>query len=329
MSAEATVLMPLAGDNFYFRKAFDSILAQSFKDFNFYVLSASAENNEVSEIVSRVGNPAIKLIEYPVGTTLAALLNGAIAAIDSKYIVFAGCNDVASPNKLRMLIEYLDQNPDVSACGSAIYLAEEGRNKKFPLESVNIACRMFFSPSMHGYAIAARTELFKSRDLRFRDTFPGLEFYDMLYNVSMQLNFHNLEDVLVYSYEKSPDLKEHFKQVKTSLKSFFVEKLTKFGIRPTEQEIKLQVDLYNLSWVPKISNPLRYKVWLDKVAEANRNNGRYPTGNFNQEIDYQWRQLYKYMFKHSSRRATQYLKADGKTDAGIWWHLLRAYISGR
>jgi glycosyltransferase involved in cell wall biosynthesis len=326
MSASVTVILTLSGESFYFLRALESILFQGMRDFELLILAQAGAHDTEKEAIRKTADKRVHIIEFPSEISKGNKLNWALAEVDSPYIVMAGHSDVASPNRLGTLLRFMESEPEIFICGSSLYEAEEGVNKRYPLQADEIACRTFFQCSVYESAIIYRSSLFNEKGYRFRDSFAGLEEYDLIYRVSQKYKLHNLDDVLLYSYKKRISGRQEIKEQRVEVKSFFVEKLNQFGVHPTEQELKLQADLFALDSAPKLSNPLRYRYWFDKLRDANNKSNRYPREAFEKELNHQWRQLYKYMLSHSSRKASQYLKAEGYSDAGVWWELLKSKV---
>jgi hypothetical protein len=326
MPALVSVILPLASENFYLHNALDSISKQNFCNFELIVLMPSDLKENEKQFLDTISHKHTRLSDYPAGMSKAGKLNRAMAEVTTPYIVIAGSSDVAVEGRLEALVNYMDQNPSVDVCGSNIYEAESGISKRFPVNQNEIACRLFFSCGMAENSLIYRASVFQESGFRFRDTYEGIEEYELLCRLSRECRLHNLEQVLLYSYRKNADDKRESHAFRSQVRSFFVERLNIFGIHPTTQELKLQTDLFDPGLAPKLSNPLLYKYWFDRLDEKNKINARYPEKEFENELAWQWRQLSKYMLSHSPRRATQYLRAEGLSDANIWWQILKSQI---
>jgi glycosyltransferase involved in cell wall biosynthesis len=117
MSApRVSVVMPLYNTRRYVAEAIDSILAQTFKDFELIVVD-NGSNDGSREYALSLSDPRIRVItESARGSGMAT--NAGVAASRAELIAIMDSDDVAHPERLRLQTEFMDANPEVVLLGT-------------------------------------------------------------------------------------------------------------------------------------------------------------------------------------------------------------------
>lgn len=120
-----TVLMPVYNGEMYIREAIDSVLEQTFKDFEFLIVNdGSTDRSE--EIIRSYHDPRITLLNKVNGGVSCAL-NAGLAQAKGKYIARFDADDICYPNRLQEQYDFILANPDYVLIGSdADYVNQKG-----------------------------------------------------------------------------------------------------------------------------------------------------------------------------------------------------------
>jgi glycosyltransferase involved in cell wall biosynthesis len=112
-----TVLMPVYNCELYIREAVDSILNQTFTDFEFLIID-DASTDETVTIIKTYDDPRIQLIQKPQNSGYTNSLNYGLSISRGKYIARMDGDDVSLPERFAKQVTFLDANPDVILCGT-------------------------------------------------------------------------------------------------------------------------------------------------------------------------------------------------------------------
>ena len=112
-----TVIMPVYNCELYIKEAIDSILNQTFADFDFLIIDDASTDKTVS-IIKEYKDSRIQLIEKTVNTGYTISLNYGLKVAKGEYIARMDGDDISLPNRFEKQIAFLDSNPDVVLCGS-------------------------------------------------------------------------------------------------------------------------------------------------------------------------------------------------------------------
>jgi glycosyltransferase involved in cell wall biosynthesis len=119
IEAKITVLMPVYNGGKYLREAIDSILGQTFADFELLIINDGSTDNSC-RIVESYRDSRIRLVSNPGNIGLIASLNRGIALSKGQYIARMDCDDICLPERLQRQVDYLDSNPACSLVATKV-----------------------------------------------------------------------------------------------------------------------------------------------------------------------------------------------------------------
>jgi glycosyltransferase involved in cell wall biosynthesis len=106
-----TILMPVCDGEQFLREAIDSILVQTFTDFEFLILDdASADSSR--SIVLGYDDPRIRLLTNDRNLGVTRTLNRGIQQVRGHYMARMDADDVSMPERLERQVAHLDANPN-------------------------------------------------------------------------------------------------------------------------------------------------------------------------------------------------------------------------
>lgn len=125
-----TVLMSVYNGEKYLSEAIDSILAQTYPDFEFLIIDDASSDGSL-EIIKSYADPRIKLIANSERMGLAANLNRGIQLACGDYIARMDADDISMPQRLEKQVAFMQANSDIAASGTcAVDMNESGRDLK-------------------------------------------------------------------------------------------------------------------------------------------------------------------------------------------------------
>lgn len=121
-----SVCMPMYNASEYLRECIDSVLAQSFEDFEFLIVDDGSTDDSVS-IVRFYADPRIRLIQN--NHDYIGSLNILLDEARGKYIARMDADDVMMPERLQVQYDYMEENTDVDILGGCVVLLNNVENK--------------------------------------------------------------------------------------------------------------------------------------------------------------------------------------------------------
>jgi Glycosyl transferase family 2 len=127
---KVSVLMPVYNGELYIREAIDSILNQTFSDFELIIIDDCSTDGSVA-VVKTYMDSRIRLIANPINQGLSFILNQGNKLARAEYIARIDCDDISLPKRLEKQVEYLDRHPDIAVLGAqSIDIDTEGKVTK-------------------------------------------------------------------------------------------------------------------------------------------------------------------------------------------------------
>ncbi|MBD0290839.1 MAG: glycosyltransferase [Thermoleophilia bacterium] len=142
-----SVLMAVHDGERHLREAVESILGQTFADFELVVVD-DASTDASRSILEGYGDPRIRLLVNRENLGLTRSLNRGLAATSGRYVARHDADDVSEPDRLALQVAHLDRNPEHALVASAYRrIDDEGResgHRPVPLTTCSIRWRLLF-----------------------------------------------------------------------------------------------------------------------------------------------------------------------------------------
>jgi glycosyltransferase involved in cell wall biosynthesis len=117
VSAKVAVLMCVHNGERFIREAIESVLGQTYKDFEFIIVE-NGSTDATWHIVQSYADSRIRSFRTPL-KQLTFNLNFGLLQTQADYIARMDADDIAKPQRLSQQIAYMDAHPEVSVLGSA------------------------------------------------------------------------------------------------------------------------------------------------------------------------------------------------------------------
>lgn len=193
-----TVLMPVYNGGEFLRVAVESVLGQSFRDFELLIVNDGSTDGSV-ELLEKVDDSRLRLVHNERNMGLIPTLNRGLELARGEYLARMDCDDLSRPQRLARQVEFLDGNPGVGLCGSWFSKFGPGINKviRWETEPGAVRCSMLFSCAVAHPTVLFRREAFAARHLRYDMDFPHAEDYDLWARAMEHMEIANLPEVLL------------------------------------------------------------------------------------------------------------------------------------
>ena len=120
MNPKVAVLLCVHNGEPFIREAIESVLNQSYKDFEFIIVENCSTDN-TWQIIKSYTDPRIKAFQTNFGQ-LSFNLNYGLIQTKAEYIARMDADDIAKPERIERQVNYLDTHPDVVVLGTAFEL---------------------------------------------------------------------------------------------------------------------------------------------------------------------------------------------------------------
>ncbi len=113
-----SVVMPVYNGERFLAEAIESILAQTFEDFEFIIVDDGSGDRSADIIADYARkDERIRIVTLPRNMGVAAAHNAGIAASSGAYIATMDCDDISLPQRLQRQVDYLKAHPAIGGVG--------------------------------------------------------------------------------------------------------------------------------------------------------------------------------------------------------------------
>jgi glycosyltransferase involved in cell wall biosynthesis len=114
---KVSVVMPVYNGELYIREAIDSILNQTFSDFELIAIDDCSTDSSV-KLVESYTDPRIRLITNSANRGVRFVANQGYELARAEYIARMDCDDISLPQRLEKEVQYLDRHPEIAVVGA-------------------------------------------------------------------------------------------------------------------------------------------------------------------------------------------------------------------
>lgn len=201
---KVSVLMAAYNEQSRLKDTVDSVLAQTYTDFEFIVVddgskdSTGAMLEEYCKMDSR-----IKILKNTQNLGLAKSLNAGLRKTQGQYIARIDAGDSAHPDRLKSQVRFMESNPQVHIVGTFAYWIDSSKRIigvcRFPVKPEQVRRRLFGQTSVALHpSLLIKMDLFSSTGL-FDETHPtSMEYELYLRTVRNGLSIANIPEYLMY-----------------------------------------------------------------------------------------------------------------------------------
>ena len=123
MDPTVSVVMRVFNAERFLREAAESVLAQTYADFELLAIDDGSTDASV-EILRSYGDPRVRIITQANGGKIAAAARG-LAEARGRYVAILDADDRSSPARLERQVAYLDAHLDAVLVGSTLGIIDE------------------------------------------------------------------------------------------------------------------------------------------------------------------------------------------------------------
>ena len=115
-----TVLLPVYNSEKYIKESIDSIISQSFTDWDMLILNEYGSSEVCTEIVKEYESKdnRIKVVQNTKRLGLAESLNLGIREARGEYIARMDADDISKKDRFQKQVDFLDSHPNIAVVGS-------------------------------------------------------------------------------------------------------------------------------------------------------------------------------------------------------------------
>ncbi|MFT3992672.1 MAG: glycosyltransferase family 2 protein [Dysgonomonas sp.] len=289
---KVSVLMPVYNAQKYLAEAIDSIIAQTYSDWELIIINDGSTDDSENIILS-YKDSRIKYSKNTQNRGLIYTRNKMIELASGEYLAFLDSDDIAYPERLKHQIDFLDKNPDYGLCGTwSEMINEQGSKiKKLQLSDQNdeIQCTLLFSSTFVQSSIMIRKQLLIEHP--YDEKYPLAEDFDLWCRLSRVCKLSNIPICLTkYRWHSSNISKSKKERLDELVKNIYKKELQIIGLDANDNELNIHSAIRDRSILPIPNNQFfpQLKTWLQKLSTSALSSNHYDRDTLMATICFRW-----------------------------------------
>jgi glycosyltransferase involved in cell wall biosynthesis len=292
---KVSVLMPMFNSEKYISAAIESILKQTFKDFELIILNDGSTDGS-KKIVESYSDNRIRLIENTHNLGLARTRNILISEAKGEFMAWLDSDDIALPQRLEIQVDFLEKNLRHAMVASWARIIDSnnlptGKFVKSYIPNTNLSALLLFVNYIVQSSVMLRRNLLP--DEHYNLDFPPTEDYELWVRIARKHPIAILKDILVdYRFHDSSISITQNSRAKLTVKLNHQQQLQQLGMNPTLEEIDLHYALgFGNGKTTDKDFIEKAEAWLLKIKEHNRINKIYDLKALNNVLGHRWTKI--------------------------------------
>ena len=266
-----SVIMSVYNGEKYLEEAINSILFQSYENFEFIIINdGSVDKTSIILEKYQQKDKRIKVINNIINKGLIYSLNKGFEKASGKYIARMDADDIAEKNRFREQVKCLENNRDIAMCSTYIKIFRNNmkfitKTFKTDTEYERIKVKLLFRNYIAHPTVMIRKEIIDKYNLRYKEKDKGMEDYGLWIYLANNEKLITLPIPLLkyrfLSNSISSKVLKNTEKYKETLKNIFNRELKCIFSNLSEKDLDIHIEI-NL-----INNLKEYKYSLEEKIE--------------------------------------------------------------
>ena len=220
---QISVIMPVFNSALFLNKSIESILNQSFKNFEFIIIDDGSTDTSLSIINSySLLDKRIKLVKNKINYGICHTLNRGLLMAKGQYVARMDADDWSYPDRLLKQLQFMKSHTEVVICGGDIDVCNKNlagiNTRQYPTSDKKIREKIFrLNPFAHSAVIYKKNIVLSVGG--YNKNFAGAEDYELYFRLGKVGKFANLSQKLLKlrTHSSSISAKSITRQAKLNL----------------------------------------------------------------------------------------------------------------
>ena len=234
-----SIVMSTHNGELFLADAIESILNQTYKNFEFIIIN-DASTDKSLKIIKSYNDDRIIIIDNEKNIFLAASLNKGIKASKGKYIIRMDADDISMPNRISKQVQYMESNPDIGISGTCSEII--GFNPgfiKYSQENHIIKYNLLYECHLLHPTIIMRNDVIKKHQLYYNESYRKNQDYELFVRAIDKTIYGNLADYLIKYRQTEQNIKREVHDQNKNVIKIQKQLFRKLGLEISEEEINL------------------------------------------------------------------------------------------
>ena len=276
-SLPISIVMPVYNGEKFLREAIDSILGQTFSDFEFIIVDDGSTDNS-RDVIRSYTDPRIRMVENKRNLGVSASRNKGMKMSRGKYIAMMDADDISLPKRFAKQYDFMETNPKIDVCGTQ---REDfgNRTKKFVVlnRHEEIVTNFLFSCKINQPSVFMRKDIMHSLEGLYNTEYRLTEDYELWIRLFLNgAKFANLDETLIrYRWHGSNVSVAFANEQRLEASEARKKLLEQLNIKDVDVKTQLHETLKSGKNLDQDTIERVYG-WVGELLEANHKTGLFP-----------------------------------------------------
>lgn len=303
-SPRVTVFIPAYNASRYLAETLDSVLTQSFTDFELLVVDDGSTDDTPRVLDEfRRQDSRVRVITNERNKGRPASRNIGLRLARGPYLALMDADDYCVSERLALQVAYLEAHPEVDILSGLWGKVDaDGR----PLASTDqrmrcltprqVSARMLFDCPIHQPTIMARTAVLQQ--YQYDESFPVAQDHELWARMSVERRFAVLSDVLLYYRQHETQATASMQRINQARQRIHRRELQALDMKPSDKELVRHGHLFHFKGRALLEAQSGERLdtafvawagrWIERLMQANKQTGRYPEPEFSDLLAARW-----------------------------------------
>ena len=244
---KVSVLMPVyKTPEIFLKEAIESVLAQTFADFEFLILDDCPTDETCQKIISSYKDKRIKYSRNEINMGISGSRNKLVSMAEGEYIAVMDHDDVCMPDRFEKQVAFLDAHPKIGVLSARVEHFPKKKYPKDPLDNDTIEKTLFFHNCITHPACMMRKSILPAKP--YLEELTPCEDYALWTGLIGKTKFATFPDILL-----------RYRKHKTNTLSL-LKKETENARRLIQTDLRMRLPL---KWAEIQEQMTKiYRIWL-------------------------------------------------------------------
>lgn len=284
-----SVVMPVYNGEKYLKEAIDSVLAQTFTDYELLIIDDGSTDSSI-DIIKSIKDSRIRLLKNEKNQGVAYTRNVGLNEAKGEFLAWMDCDDLIEPNRFEVQIKFLRENLEIGICGTSLQRFGEGKphvSRKFSDPSLIKAALVFYN-SLLSATTMYRMEMVREANLSYNTKLAVAEDYDFFFEASFHFPIKNLDQVLYYYRASESSIMKVYTERRQQLFEFhkiiYSKAFDKVDIPYSEKNFELHYSCGSTELITSFDKLKEVYNWLLFLKNKNSKCGVYEKSTFDRVL---------------------------------------------
>jgi len=202
-SLKVTVQIPVYNGEKYLKECLESILNQTFTDFECLIIDDGSTDGSAA-VIESFADPRIRFVRNERNMGISHTRNRGFDLARGTYIALMDCDDTCPPERLARQVAFMDAHPEVGICGSWVQeMYPDGaiikeQLRKYPADDASIRRMLMQDCPLWNPSLMLRKSMIEQHRLYYNPDFKLGEDFDLVVRAAGVTQLANIPEALLY-----------------------------------------------------------------------------------------------------------------------------------